>query len=67
MARFYSNENFPLRAVQSLRALGHDVLTSLEADRANQKIPDAEVLRYERKQGSPHAEPFGFLSAAPEC
>ena len=46
MARFYSNENFPLRSVQSLRALGHDVLTSLEADRANQKIPDAEVLRF---------------------
>ena len=46
MARFYSNENFPLRAVRCLRELGHDVLTSLEAGRANQKIPDAEVLRF---------------------
>jgi hypothetical protein len=46
MARLYSNENFPLRAVQELRACGHDVLTSLEAGRANQKIPDDEVLRY---------------------
>jgi len=51
MARFYSNENFPLRAVQSLRALGHDVLTSLEAGRANQKIPDAEVLRFAMEEG----------------
>lgn len=51
MARFYSNENFPLRAVQALRALGHDVLTSLEADRANQKIPDAEVLRFATEEG----------------
>ncbi|MCX6969707.1 MAG: DUF5615 family PIN-like protein [Verrucomicrobia bacterium] len=51
MARFYSNENFPLRAVQSLRALGHDVLTSLEADRANQKIPDTEVLRFATEEG----------------
>lgn len=51
MARFYSNENFPLRAVQSLRALGHDVLTSLEAGRANQRIPDAEVLRFAAEEG----------------
>ncbi len=46
MARLYSNENFPLRAVRELRARGHDVLTSQEAGRANQKIPDDEVLRY---------------------
>jgi len=26
MARFYSNENFPLLAVVTLRDLGHDVL-----------------------------------------
>lgn len=51
MARFYSNENFPLRAVQSLRALGHDVLTSLEAGRANQRIPDADVLRFATEEG----------------
>ena len=51
MARFYSNENFPFRAVVCLRALGHDVLTSLEAGRANQRIPDAEVLRFATEQG----------------
>jgi len=48
MARFYSNENLPLRAVQSLRALGHDVLTSLEADRAPTRespMPKCSVSR----------------------
>ncbi len=44
MARFYSNENFPQGAVEELRNLGHDVLTSLEAGKANQRIPDLDVL-----------------------
>ena len=46
MARFYSNENFPLPAVERLRALGHDVLTSYEAERANKALPDAQVLEF---------------------
>jgi hypothetical protein len=46
MARFYSNENFPKRAVEALRKLGHDVLTSYEAGMANQGIPDSVVLAY---------------------
>jgi hypothetical protein len=46
MARFYANENFPLQVVRELRNLGHDVLTSLEAGKANQSIPDDEVLRF---------------------
>ena len=46
MARLYSNENFPLPTVEALRRLGHDVLTSLEAGRANQKISDSEVLAF---------------------
>lgn len=46
MARLYSNENFPQQAVLELRGLGHDVLTVLEAGRANQAIPDEEVLRF---------------------
>jgi len=46
MARFYSNENFPQSAVEELRKLSHDVLTSLEADKANQRIPDEEVLAF---------------------
>ncbi len=44
MARFYSNENFPLPVVEALRALGHDVLTVQEAGKANQEIPDDKVL-----------------------
>ena len=46
MARLYSNENFPLATVETLRALGHNVLTSLEAGRANAAIPDPEVLAF---------------------
>lgn len=46
MARLYSNENFPKRVVEQLRLLGHDVLTSHEAGRANQGIPDDDVLSY---------------------
>ena len=50
MARLYSNENFPLPAVEELRKLGHDVLTSLEAGQANQAIPDDQVLAFATKQ-----------------
>jgi predicted nuclease of predicted toxin-antitoxin system len=49
-ARLYPNENFPRRVVEALRSLGHDVLTSLEAKRANQRIPDEEVLRFATQQ-----------------
>jgi hypothetical protein len=51
LARLYANENFPLPAVEALRELGHDVLTSHDADRANRKIPDEEVLKYAVSQG----------------
>jgi hypothetical protein len=46
MARLYSNENFPLPVIERLRAFGHDVLTTQEAGKAEQAIPDAEVLRF---------------------
>ena len=46
MASLYSNENFPKRVVDELRRLGHDELTSYEAGRANQKIPDDQVLQF---------------------
>lgn len=46
MARIYSNENFHREVVIQLRELGHDVLTSLEAGKANQGIPDEEVLAF---------------------
>jgi hypothetical protein len=44
MARFYANENFPLPAVEELRRLGHDILTTQDAGRAGIAAPDAEVL-----------------------
>ena len=50
MASLYSNENFPKRVVEELRRLGHDVITSYEAGRANQKIPDEQVLAYATEQ-----------------
>jgi hypothetical protein len=46
MARLYANENFPFQVVKILRELGHDVLTSLDAGKANQSIPDEEVLDF---------------------
>lgn len=46
MARLYADEQFPLPVVKILRTLGHDVLTVQEANKAEQKIPDNEVLSY---------------------
>jgi hypothetical protein len=46
VARFYTNENIPPEVVRELRRLGHDVLTSLEAGRANASVPDSDVLSF---------------------
>ena len=46
MARLYADEQFPLSAVEYLRALNHDVLTVQEAGQAGLKIPDHEVLAF---------------------
>ena len=51
MARLYSNENFPLPVVEVLRQLGHDVLTTQEAGKAGQSIPDEEVLNFAIEEG----------------
>jgi len=40
----YADENFPLRVVEELRQLGHDVITALEDGRANQSITDKDLL-----------------------
>jgi Domain of unknown function (DUF5615) len=40
----YADENFPLRVVEELRRLGHDVLTAFEDGRANQSITDRDLL-----------------------
>lgn len=50
MANLYTNENLPLQVVGALRNLGHDVLTSYESGRANQSIPDADVLAFATQQ-----------------
>ena len=50
VASFYSNENFSRRVVEELRRLGNDVLTSYEAGRANQKVPDDQVLAFATEQ-----------------
>lgn len=41
---FYADENFPLRVIEELRRLGHDVLTAFEDGRANQSVTDEHVL-----------------------
>ena len=46
MAQFYSNENFPLPVVEKLRELGHDVLTIQESGKADQALPDGNVLEF---------------------
>jgi predicted nuclease of predicted toxin-antitoxin system len=46
MARLYADEQYPYPVVELLRDLGHDVLTVQEAGRANQKIPDPDVLAF---------------------
>lgn len=46
MASIYSNENFPQPAVEELRALGHDVLTTHEAGQSNKSVSDQDVLKY---------------------
>jgi hypothetical protein len=42
--QLYADENIPLRLVVELSRLGHDVLTAHEDGRANQRIPDEQVL-----------------------
>ena len=51
IARLYANENFPLPVVIALRDLGHDVLTTRDAGKANDAIPDEEVLRFAIENG----------------
>jgi Protein of unknown function DUF82. len=46
MARLYADEQYPYPVVELLRALGQDVLTVQEAGKANQKIPDSDVLAF---------------------
>lgn len=38
----YADENFPLRVVEELRRLGHDVLTALESSFARKILIDSD-------------------------
>jgi Domain of unknown function (DUF5615) len=51
LTAFYANENFPLPVVEELRRLGHDVLTTNDANRSGQAVPDAEVIDYAIGEG----------------
>ncbi len=51
MAKLYADEQFPYRTTCRLQELGHDVLTVQAADRANQSIPDDEVLAFATAEG----------------
>jgi hypothetical protein len=51
MAQLFADEDFPFPVVQRLRQLGHDVLTTLEAGRANQRIADADQLSFATSLG----------------
>jgi Domain of unknown function (DUF5615) len=42
----YADEGFPKVVTELLRQLGHDVLTVQEADQANQRMPDDQVLAF---------------------
>lgn len=44
--KLYADEQYPYPIVKCLRNLGHDVLTVQEAGKANQRIPDDEVLAF---------------------
>ncbi|MEW6737209.1 MAG: DUF5615 family PIN-like protein [Acidobacteriota bacterium] len=44
MSRLLADENFPLPVVIELRRLGYDIVTMQEIGKANQSIPDEEVL-----------------------
>lgn len=51
MARLYSNENFPIPAVEKLRRLGHDVLAIQEFGQAGQAMSDEAVLAFASAEG----------------
>lgn len=46
MIKFYADENFHIDFVRQLQQLGYDDLTCFECGRANQSIPDSDVLAF---------------------
>jgi hypothetical protein len=62
VARFDSNANIPIQVVTELRRMGHDVVTSQEAGKANSAVPDLEVLEFADggEEDSPNSQPASF-------
>jgi len=52
MARFYSDEDFPLRVVLRLRAMNHDLLNIQETGLANRSTPACKRLEKQRAEHS---------------
>jgi Domain of unknown function (DUF5615) len=50
MASLYADEGFPKIVTELLRQLDHDVLTTQEAGKANQQVPDEQVLAFATSQ-----------------
>jgi Domain of unknown function (DUF5615) len=46
MIKLYADENFEFPVVKRLREKGYDVLTTREAGKDNQRIPDEDVLDF---------------------
>lgn len=46
MARLFADEDFPFDVVKELRQLGHDLVTTPEANRAGQRISDDDQLSF---------------------
>jgi hypothetical protein len=51
MASLYADEDFSYPVVEQLRLLGHDVLTTFEAGRANQGFNDEDQLAFATNLG----------------
>jgi hypothetical protein len=51
MADLYANENFPLPVVQSLRQLGHSVVTVQETGTVGEPMSDPQVLEFAASRG----------------
>jgi len=51
MARLFADENVPHELADLLSGTGHDIITALAAGRANQGIPDPDVLAHATSLG----------------
>ena len=47
----YADENFPLRVIEELRRLDHDVITTFQDGRANRAVSDPDLLMRATEMG----------------